>query len=88
MTNRSSTKGQTTIDQTYGISSPCSTSGTRRVNLVTNPVISRELGKDQEVFTKSKTYQWSYVTQIFHNDQPSHGGDRKIYYLKTVLFTC
>jgi hypothetical protein len=28
------------------VSSPCSTSGTHRVNLVTNPVISREWGKD------------------------------------------
>jgi hypothetical protein len=32
------------------------TSDTRRVNLVTNPVISHELGKDREVFT-SGTYQ-------------------------------
>ena len=30
----------------------CSTSETRRVNLVTNPVISHERGKDREVFTK------------------------------------
>ena len=28
------------------VSSSCSTSGTRRFNLVTNPVISRERGKD------------------------------------------
>jgi hypothetical protein len=55
------------------ISSSCSTSGTRRVNLVTNPVISREWGKDREVFTTSGTYPWSFVTQIFHNGQPSHG---------------
>ena len=31
------------------VSSFCSTSGTRRVNLVTNPVISRKWGKDQAV---------------------------------------
>jgi hypothetical protein len=37
------------------VSSSCSTSGTRRVNLVTNPVISRERGKDREVFTTSGT---------------------------------
>ena len=49
------------------VSSSCSTSGTRRVNLVTNPVISREWGKDQEVFTTSGTYPWSFVTQRFHN---------------------
>ena len=46
------------------VSSPCSTSDTRRVNLVTNPVISREWGKDREVFTTSGTYPWSFVTQI------------------------
>ena len=46
------------------VSSSCSTSGTRRVNLVTNPVISRERGKDREVFTTSGTYPWSFVTDI------------------------
>jgi hypothetical protein len=60
------------------VSSFCSTSGTRRVNLVTNPVISRELGNDREVLTTSGTYPWSLVTQIIHSDQPSHGGDRKL----------
>ena len=39
------------------LGSSCSTSGTRRVNLVTNPVISHEWGKDREVFTTSETYQ-------------------------------
>jgi hypothetical protein len=33
------------------VSSSCSTSDTHRVNLVTNPVISHESGKDREVFT-------------------------------------
>ena len=33
------------------VSSSCSTSDTRRVNLITNPVISREWGKDREVLT-------------------------------------
>ena len=59
------------------VSSSCSTSDTRRVNLVTNPVICHELGKDREVFTISGTYPWSFVTQIFHNGQPSHDGNRK-----------
>ena len=27
----------------------------------------------------SATYPWSFVTQIFHNDQPSHGGDGKTF---------
>jgi hypothetical protein len=49
------------------VSSSCSTSDTCRVNLVTNPVISHEQGKDREVFTTSGTYPWSFVTQIFHN---------------------
>ena len=60
------------------ISSSCSTS-VNRVNLVTTPVISHVRGKDGEVFTTSGTYPWSFVTQIFHNGQPSHGGDRKTF---------
>ena len=65
------------------VSSSYSTIGTHRVNLVTNPVISREWGKDREVLTTSGTYPWSFVTQIFHNGQPSHGGDRKIFKVMT-----
>jgi hypothetical protein len=26
---------------------------------------------------------WSFVTQIFHNGQPSHGGDHKIFEVMT-----
>ena len=48
----------------WRVSSSCSTSGTRRVNLDTNPVISREWGKDREVFTTSGTYPW-YVFDYF-----------------------
>ena len=60
------------------ISSFCSTSDTRRVNLGTNPVISsHERGKDRKVLTTSGTYPWSFVTHIFHNGQPGHGGDIK-----------
>ena len=44
----------------------CSTSGTRRVNLVTNSVISHELGKDREMFSTSGTNPWSFVAHIFH----------------------
>jgi hypothetical protein len=61
------------------VGSSCSTSDTRRVNLVTNLVINHEWGKDREVFTISGTYLWLFVTQIFHNGQPSHGGDRKTF---------
>ena len=35
------------------------------------------------MFTTSGTYPWSFVTQIFHNDPPSHGGDRKIFEVLT-----
>jgi hypothetical protein len=43
-------------------SSSWSTSGTHSVNLVTNPVISHEWGKDREVFMTSGTYQTNYHT--------------------------
>ena len=42
-------------------------------------MISHEQGKDREVFTTSGTHPWSFVTQIFHNGQPSRGGDRKTF---------
>jgi len=35
------------------------------------------------VFTTSGTYPLSFVTQIFHNGQPRHGGDRKIFEVMT-----
>jgi hypothetical protein len=41
------------------VSSSCSTSDTRHVNLVTNPMISHERGNDREVYTTSGTYSWS-----------------------------
>jgi hypothetical protein len=57
------------------VSSSCSTCGTRRVNLVTNPVINHWVcGKDREVFTTSGIYTWSFVTQIFHSGQRSQVG--------------
>jgi hypothetical protein len=34
---------------------------------------------DREVLTTSGTYPSSFVTQIFHNGHPSHGGDRKTF---------
>ena len=65
------------------VNSSCSTSDTRRVNLFTNPVINHERGKDREVFTTSVTYLWSFVTHIFHNGQPSRGGDRTTFEVMT-----
>ena len=35
------------------------------------------------MFTTSGTYPWSFVKQIFHIGQPSHGGDRKIFEVMT-----
>jgi hypothetical protein len=40
---------------------------------------------DREVFATSGTYLWSFVTQIFHNGQPSHGGDRKMFEVMTSI---
>ena len=37
------------------------------------------------MLTTSGTYSWSFVTQIFHNCQPSHGSDRKIVKTSTFL---
>jgi hypothetical protein len=65
------------------VSSSCSTSYTHRVNLVTNPVIGHERGKDREVFPTSGTYLWSFLSQIFHNGQPSCGGDHKTFEVMT-----
>jgi hypothetical protein len=66
-----------------GVSSSCSTSDTRHINSVTNPVISHECGNDREVLTTSGTYPWSFVTQIFHNGQLSHDGDGKTFEVMT-----
>jgi len=38
---------------------------------------------NEEVFTTSRTYPWSFVTQIFHNGQLGHGGDRKTFEVMT-----
>jgi len=31
----------------------------------------------------SGTYPWSFVTQIFHNGQPNHDGERKTFEVMT-----
>jgi hypothetical protein len=38
---------------------------------------------DRKVFTTSGTYPWLFVTQIFHNGQPCHGGDRTLFEVMT-----
>jgi hypothetical protein len=82
-TTRTPLKAGSELGCSGRVGSSFSTSGTRRVNLVPNPVISHERGKDREVFTTSRTYPWSFMTQIFHNGQPSRGGDRKTFEVMT-----
>jgi len=43
------------------VNSSCSTSDTRRVTLVTNPVLSHEWRKDWKVLATSRTYPWSCI---------------------------
>jgi hypothetical protein len=50
------------------VDSSSSTSGTRRIKL---GAISHEWRNDREVFTINGTYPWLFVTQKFHNGQPS-----------------
>jgi hypothetical protein len=66
------------------VSSSYSTSGTRRVALVTNPVISYEGGKDLEVLMISGTYPWSNETGCHFIDNMSIR--RHINQLKVHLF--
>ena len=35
------------------------------------------------MFMTSGAYPWIFVTQIFHNGRPSHGGDRKTFEVMT-----
>ena len=53
------------------VSSSCCTSDTRHVNLVTNPAISNEQGKNRDNLLTNGTYFWSFVTQLFHNSHPT-----------------
>ena len=65
------------------VNSSCATSDICRVTIVTSPLIGHEWGKNREVLTRGGTYSWSIVTHIFHNGQPSHGGDRKPFEVMT-----
>ena len=56
----------------------CTACDTRRVTLVTNPVISHEGGKDRIVITTNVACHLSFVTQVLSNALPSYGGDFKI----------
>jgi len=54
------------------VSSSCCTCDTRRVTLVTNPVIGHEQGKDRIAITINGTFPWSFVTKIVNNGLTSH----------------
>ena len=68
------------------VSSSCSTSGTRRVNLITIPVISHELGKDREVFT-SGTYQGRIQRGAHPARAPPKIGKNIFFGVKSCFFT-
>jgi hypothetical protein len=51
----------------WRVSSSYSISGTRRTNLITNPVISLELGKDRE-----SVYKWNISVGICYTDNNIH----------------
>jgi len=38
---------------------------------------------NEERIGKGGTYLWSFMTQIFHSGQPSHGGDCKAFEVMT-----
>ena len=57
------------------ISSSCSTSDTRYANLVTNPVIGHEWGKDRKLSTRWVN-EWLVVNAKWANWQLHHGEDK------------
>jgi hypothetical protein len=62
---RTSLKTGGELHCSWRVDSSCPTSGTRRVNLVTNPMISHEWGKERKVLTISGTYPGGFfVTHI------------------------
>ena len=49
------------------VCSSCSTSGTRRVTLVTNSIINHVWSRNWNVIMANRTYMWLFVTQIFRS---------------------
>jgi hypothetical protein len=62
------------------VSSSCSTSDTHRVNLVTNPVLSHERGKDRKCLR-----QVEHIRGHLWHSQPSHGGYSKTFEMEFGL---
>ena len=65
------------------VSSSCSTSDTRRVNLVTKPMTSHERGKDREVFTTSATKRSHLWQRYSITVNQVVGGDRNTFEVMT-----
>ena len=76
--NRSPTKDRGELRCSRRVCRSWCISGTRRVNIVTNPIISREWVKDRAVLTISGHIGDHCDTDIFYSGQPSHGGDHNI----------
>ena len=81
MSNTNPTKNRGELICSRRISISCSTCGTRRVTLLTNPLISHEWGKNRIVIKTNETNPWSFATRSFiyqHLRKNKH----KIRYLK------
>ena len=70
-------------------SSSCSTHDTRRVTLITNPVISHEWGKEWIVITTSVTYPWSrgHLSIRYSVTVKLDHGDRKTIDIMTLTWS-
>jgi len=82
-----STKHRGELRYSGRIRSSCSTSDTRRVNIVTNPVINHEWGKDVEfeVFTTSGTYPWSYDKSFQVEIKSSNSERTRVYRIAMLV---
>jgi hypothetical protein len=67
------------------VGSSCSSCGTRRATLVTNPVISHEWEMNRVVLTTSGTFPW-YMHRYSGTVKTSHGGIQKTFEVTTL--TC
>jgi hypothetical protein len=72
-TDHSTQEPSTIVQYFWLVNSSFSTRDTRCVNLVTNPVISHEWGKDREVFTRSGTYPWYMKSASYELSNKSVG---------------
>ena len=70
--NTNLTKNRGELRCTGRVNSSCTTSGTDRATLVTNPVRSNEWGKLQIFITTKGTHPWSRETQICRYSLPGH----------------